>query len=82
MPGSATKTKHLNIRSSEDEYRRISDFARFQGKTISSFALESMWQQIEDWEDIQAVKEYEQAKATGSLELIGHEDAMRGLGLR
>ncbi|MDR2108401.1 MAG: DUF1778 domain-containing protein [Coriobacteriales bacterium] len=82
MPSSTAKTKHLNIRTSEDEYRRISEFARFQGKTLSGFALESMWQQIEDWEDIQAVKEYEQAKAGGGLDLISHEDAMRELGLR
>jgi uncharacterized protein (DUF1778 family) len=82
MSSSAAKTRHLNIRTSEDEYRRISDFARFQGKTISSFALEAMWQQIEDWEDVQAVREYEQAKTADSLELIDHEDAMRELGLR
>jgi uncharacterized protein (DUF1778 family) len=64
------RKKHLNIRTSEEEYRQLKDFARFQGKTLSSFALDAMWAQIEDWEDTKAVKEYERDKAAGTIESI------------
>jgi len=48
----ATKTKSLNIRISEDQYNDISSFAAFQGTSVSALFLESVMQQIEDWEDI------------------------------
>jgi uncharacterized protein (DUF1778 family) len=77
-----TRKKHLNIRTSEEEYRQLKDFARFQGKSLSGFALDAMWTQIEDWEDTKAVKEYERDKATGAIEPISWVQVQEELGLR
>jgi uncharacterized protein (DUF1778 family) len=79
---STAKTKHVNIRTSDDEYKRLMDFARFQGKTLSSFALDAMWEQIEDWEDMKAVKEYENDRTKGKIKTARHEDFMKEIGLR
>lgn len=76
------KTKHLNIRTSEDEYRQLKDFAHFQGKTLSGFALDAMWAQIEDWEDLKAVKEYEKDKAEGTVETVSWAQVQEEFGLK
>jgi predicted DNA-binding protein len=80
--GSAVKTKNMNIRTSEDELIRFKDFARFQGKTLSRFAIDAMWEQIEEWEDLAAVKEYREDKKSGKTASVSHEDFMTELGLR
>ncbi|MDR2611203.1 MAG: DUF6290 family protein [Clostridiales Family XIII bacterium] len=72
----APKTKVINIRATENEYEQIQKFAAFQGVPVSSLVLDSVWERIEDWEDIEAIKEYERDKANGTLELIPFEDIL------
>ena len=50
------KTKNLNIRTTEGEYKRIQEFAKFQGQTMSGFILALVRSHIETWEDIQDYK--------------------------
>jgi uncharacterized protein (DUF1778 family) len=75
------KTKLINIRTTEDDYESIRKFAAFQGATVSSIMLDSVIERIEDWEDIQAIREYEKEKAAGTLELTPWADVQRELEL-
>jgi uncharacterized protein (DUF1778 family) len=63
--GQAVKTKTLNVRTTEEAYKTVQDIARFQGMSVSAFIMDAIWKQIEDWEDIQAIEEYERQKAAG-----------------
>jgi uncharacterized protein (DUF1778 family) len=55
---SQTKSKTINLRATDAQYESIREFAEFRGITISSLLLNSVWEQIEDWEDI---RDYEEA---------------------
>ena len=46
------KTKNLNIRTSEGDYKRIQEFAKFQGKSMSGLILDLVNDFIENWEDV------------------------------
>jgi len=52
----AIKTKNLNIRTSEADYKRIQEFAKFQGVSMSGFILDLVNEYIENWEDIRDYK--------------------------
>jgi len=77
-----TKTRNLNIRTSEDDYNAIKNFAAFQGETLSRFVMNAALEKIEEWEDIQAVKAYEREKRENLGENLGHEAFMKELALR
>jgi uncharacterized protein (DUF1778 family) len=53
-----SKTRTINIRATDAQYNNIKEFARFRGKSVSALLLDSVWEQIEDWED---VRDYEVA---------------------
>jgi uncharacterized protein (DUF1778 family) len=53
-----SKTRTINIRATNTQYNNIKEFARFRGKSVSALLLDSVWEQIEDWEDI---RDYEVA---------------------
>lgn len=76
-----TKTKNMNIRIAESEYETIRKFADFNGKSISALMLNAIWEQIEYWEDMKAVAEYEQDKADGTLEISSWDEVKERLGL-
>ena len=76
-----TKTKNMNIRIAESEYETIRQFADFNGKSISALVLDTIWEQIEYWEDMKAVAEYEQEKANGTLETSSWEEVKARLEL-
>jgi len=50
------KTKNLNIRTSEADYKRIQEYAKFQGMSMSGFILDLVNEHIENWEDIRDYK--------------------------
>ena len=52
----------MNIRISSKDYEIIKKFADFHGKNISAFMLDSAFEQIEYWEDMKAIAEYERQK--------------------
>ena len=76
-----SKTKNMNIRISESEYETIRQFADFNGKSISALMLDAIWEQIEYWEDMKAVAEYEREKENGTLETSSWEEVKERLGL-
>jgi len=76
-----TKTKNMNIRITAGEYETIKQFADFNGKSMSALMLDAVWEQIEYWEDMKAVAEYEQEKANGTLETRSLKEVMQKLGL-
>ena len=52
----------MNIRVNEDEYDNIKRFADFNGKTISALMLDAVREQIEYWEDLRDIEDYEKEK--------------------
>jgi len=76
-----TKTKNMNIRIAENEYEAIKQFAEFNGKSISALMLDAIWEQIEYWEDMKAIAEYEREKDNGTLITYSHKEVMDELGL-
>ena len=73
----AIKTKNLNIRTSEADYKRIQEFAKFQGVSMSGFILDLVNEYIENWEDI---RDYKKAMAenekTYSLDEIAEKNGL------
>lgn len=76
-----TKAKNMNIRIAENDYEAIKRFADFNGKSISALMLDAIWEQIEYWEDMRAITEYEQEKANGTLVTSSWESVKKELGL-
>jgi predicted DNA-binding protein len=79
---SSTKNKLLTIRTNENDYLKIKDFARFHGKTVSALMIDAVWEMIEDWEDLRACEDYAEAETSGSSDNISHEEFMKELGFR
>ncbi|MCL2051813.1 MAG: DUF1778 domain-containing protein [Lachnospiraceae bacterium] len=75
------KTKNMNIRINEDEYDNIKRFADFSGKTISALMLDAVREQIDYWEDLKDIEEYEKAKENGTLVTYTMQEAKERLGL-
>ena len=77
----AVRSKVLNVRTTEDEYNEIKNFAAFQGLSVTDFVIESVLERIEDWNDVQAVREYEKEKAEGHVGSISWEQVQAELDL-
>jgi len=77
----AVKSTNMNVRVSEQEYAIIKKYADFQGKSISALILDSLYAQIEDWEDLKDIEEYEKEKANGTLETSTMQEVKERLGL-
>ena len=75
------KTKNMNIRISTDEYDNIKKFADFNGKTISALMLDAIREQIEYWEDVKDIEEYEKEKANGTLVTYSMQEIKERLGI-
>jgi len=72
----------LNFRTTEDDYQTVKNFARMQGKSVSAFVMDAIWEKIEDWEDMQAVREYERGKTAGKEnKLYSLDDVIREHGI-
>jgi uncharacterized protein (DUF1778 family) len=76
----ASKSKVLNLRTTESEYDEIKKFAAFQGVSMSALVLESVREKIEDWEDMKAVREFEE-NPPSRAEMIPWEQVQKELGL-
>jgi hypothetical protein len=75
------KSKHLNIRTTPAEYDAIKRLAQFRGTSISGLILNLLQEQLDDWEDMKAFKDYEAAKARGEVPLISWEQIQKDAGL-
>ena len=79
------KTKHMDmniqVTVTESDYEAIKQFADFNGKSISALVLDAIWEQIEYWEDLKAIEEYEEEKANGTLVTYSMQEVKERLGL-
>jgi hypothetical protein len=71
----------MNIRVAESDYEKIRRHADFTGKSISAMMLDLVWEQIEQYEDMCDIKEYEGEKASGALKTRPWAQVKKELGL-
>ena len=76
-----TKNRNMIIKVSNSDYEIIKKFADFNGKSISALMLDAVWEQIEYFEDMKSVAEYEQRKADGTLVTYSLKEVCEELGL-
>lgn len=69
----------LNIRISKKEKELIEKAAEFEGKTVTSYLKDLVYDDLEDFEDIEAIKEYEKNKSNHKFEPFG--EAMKDIGV-
>ena len=77
----ATKTKTINLRTTEDAYSAIKEFADFNGQTITDFMLEAAISQIEDYEDLRDAAEASEAIKSGKSKVVSWEQVQKEAGL-
>ena len=77
-----TKTKMLNIRTTEENYQAVQNVARFEGKSISDFVLDTIIEKLEEWEDVQAIRDYEKDVAGGRVKYYSLDEVLEDCGLK
>ena len=82
MAQTVTKTKMLNIRTTEDNYQAVKNIARFEGKSISDFVLDTIIEKLEEWEDTQAIRDYEKDMADGRVKHYSLDEVLEDCGLK
>jgi len=75
------KKKHMNIRVAESDYKKIQQYAQFNGKSISALMLDAVWDQITQCEDFCDIKSYEAEKAGGTLATFTWDTVKKEAGL-
>jgi uncharacterized protein (DUF1778 family) len=71
----------MNIRVTESDYQKIRRHADFNGKSISALMLDLVWEQIEQYEDLYDIKEYEDEKINKTLVTYPWEEVKRSIDL-
>ena len=69
------------IRVSDKEKKLMEQFAKFEGKTLSAYLIELFYEKLEDFEDMQAIKNYERVKESGKMITYSHEEVGKMLGI-
>jgi predicted DNA-binding protein len=82
MAQTVTKTKMLNIRTTEENYQAVQNVARFEGKSISDFVLDTIIEKLEEWEDAQAIREYEKNANNGRVKYYTLDEVIEECGLK
>ena len=82
MAQTVTKTKMLNIRTTEENYQAVQNIARFEGKSISDFVLDTIIEKLEEWEDTQAIRDYEKDVADGRVKYYSFDEVLEDCGLK
>ena len=65
---------HISIRVPENEKNEIEKYAKFCGESVSTLIRKLFREKMEDFEDIQVIKEYEKKKKNNELVTYSHED--------
>ena len=65
---------HISIRVPEIEKIEIEKYAKFCGESISTLMRKLFRERIENEEDIQTIKEYEEKKRNGKIVTYSHEE--------
>lgn len=71
----------INLRVTDNDKRIIEQFARFDGKSVSEYIRELIYEKIEDYEDINSIVKYEQELENGNAEIYTHDEIWRGLNI-
>lgn len=69
----------INIRVSDKEKELIEKAAEFEGKTVTAYLKDLAYDDIEYFEDMKAIKEYEEND--GKHEFEPFDEAMKDLGI-
>ena len=64
----------ISLRLNKEEERLFKNYADFTGEGLTTLLKKALTEKIEEEYDLQAVKEYESAKAKGEVILVDHED--------
>ena len=64
----------VSIRFNDDEEEILKNYVKSKGLNLSQYIKNIIFEKIEEEYDLQAVKEYESAKANGEVILVDHEE--------
>lgn len=64
----------ISLRLNKEEERLFKNYADFTGEGLTTLLKKALTEKIEEEYDLQAVKEYENAKANGEVILVDHEE--------
>lgn len=64
----------ISLRLNKEEERLFKNYADFTGEGLTTLLKKALTEKIEEEYDLQAVKEYESAKANGEVIFIDHEE--------
>ena len=64
----------ISLRLNKEEERLFKNYADFTGEGLTTLLKKALTEKIEEEYDLQAVKEYESAKAKGEVILVDHEE--------
>ncbi len=71
----------ISVRVNDAEQEMLTQASSVYGCGVSSLVKQLAFEKLEDEYDLQAIAEYEQEKASGTLELRGHDEVWKALGL-
>ena len=64
----------ISLRLNKEEERLFKNYADFTGEGLTTLLKKALTEKIEEEYDLQAVKEYESAKANGEVILVDQEE--------
>ena len=64
----------ISLRLNKEEESLFKNYADFTGEGLTTLLKKALTEKIEEEYDLQAVKEYESAKAKGEVILVDHEE--------
>ncbi len=64
----------LSLRLSSEDERLIRNYAKYHQMTVSEFLRMAALERIESEYDLEALREYEERKATGKVRLFDHDE--------
>jgi predicted DNA-binding protein len=82
MSASAVKNRRVEVRFSSSDFVALSDFANFQGQSVSELIRTTLMDRVAQWEDVDAAEKALDDIAAGKQKVYSHEDAMARIGLR
>ena len=64
----------LSLRLSNEDEQLIRNYARYNQLTVSEFLRMAALERIENEYDLEALREYEERKASGNVRLFSHDE--------
>lgn len=71
----------ISIRVSETEKELLSQVCAVYNCSISALMKKLVFERLEEEYDLQVIREYEDKKADGSIELYDHDEVWKELGI-